>query len=274
MDLFQAAVLGVLQGLTELLPISSSGHLIVVPWMFGWKAFDHNLTFDVALHLGTLLAIVAFFWSDLWDITGTFLTKALKDGKNIASDAKSRLFLMLVVGSIPAGLAGGLLDKYLEENLRSPLIVAFSLILVGVVLWFVEREAKQEKQMTEIRWRDTLLIGLAQTAALVPGVSRSGATITAGLFQGLDRATAARFSFLLATPVVAGAAIFKLKDFIHTGLPTDERNAFLVGIVAAAIAGWIAIKYLLSFVQNHSYRVFVWYRIILGLLIVGLTFFR
>jgi undecaprenyl-diphosphatase len=274
MDLFQAVSLGILQGLTEFLPISSSGHLIVVPWILGWEEYDHKLTFDVALHFGTFLAVVGYFWQDLWRITRTFFKKAFCGSRSLGADPDSRLFLMLIIGSIPAGFLGLLFDDYIETVLRSPLITAFTLIGVGMLLWWGEKRARQDKTMAQIRWRDALLIGLAQATALIPGVSRSGATITAGLWQGLDKVTAARFSFILATPVVAGASVFKLKDIIGSGLPPGEAWGFVLGTAVAAISGWLAIKYLLAFIQNHSYKVFVWYRVVLGLLIISLTFLR
>jgi undecaprenyl-diphosphatase len=256
MDLLQSIVLGVVQGLTEFLPISSSGHLAVLPWMFGWR--DPGLTFDVALHAGTLVALLLYFW---------------KDWLGILARWRQPLLWLLIVGCIPAGIVGYKFDEYFETVFRSPALIAVLMIAMGFLLLAAERLGKKIRAMETVGLRDTLIIGCAQALALMPGVSRSGITITAGLFTGLTREAAARFSFLLSTPIVAGAALLKLKHVATGGIPSGEYASFVIGTVTAAVVGFLAIKYLLQFLQKHTLYVFVWYRFVFGIMILLVWYF-
>jgi undecaprenyl-diphosphatase len=267
MDLLQAAVLGVVQGLSEFLPISSSGHLIMVPYLFGWP--PHSQAFDLALHLGTLLALVWYFWADwLRLIRGFCLGVVSVDTRQ--RDPAWRMAVLVLLGSIPAGLIGVVAEKPIETLLRSPVLNAVLLIVFGLVLFVVDRLASLKRSMDDLRWLDALTMGLAQALALMPGVSRSGITITAGLIRGLDRPTAARFSFLLSGPIIAAAAVFKLRE----GIPASEVGAALVGTACSAIVGFIAIGFLLRYLQRNSLAIFVVYRVLFGLLVIGVAVVR
>lgn len=266
MDYLQALILGVVQGLSEFLPISSSGHLILVPYLFGWGEFDHKLIFDIALHLGTTLALLLFFWKDWWRLGSGFLRQLLKKEEGILKNSESRLFLILIIGSLPAAGMGVLFQDIIETEVRQAWVVGVMLIIFALVLkWAQKKEGK--KDLKEISLKDGLVIGVWQALALIPGVSRSGSTISGGLFQGLDKVTATRFSFLLAAPAVFGAALLKLKDLIEVGT-NGESGLFLVGIITSTITGLLVIKFLLAFVKRHNFDLFIWYRIGLGLVII------
>lgn len=252
MTLARAIVLGILQGLGEFLPISSSGHLIVVPWLFGWP--DSGLSFDVALHLGTLVAVAAAFWRDWLRLIGAFL-RALPRGR-VLQDPDARLLVYLALASVPGALAGLLLEKWADTVFRSPALVASMMALMGFVLWVADRRANRSASET-VSLRDALLIGCAQALAIVPGTSRSGSTIAAALFLGHRREGAARFSFLLALPITAGAALVKVPHLFRDG---SDHGPVLAGMVAAAIAGFLAIRLLLSYVRSRTYTPFVAYR--------------
>lgn len=264
MDILQAFILGIVQGFSEFLPISSSGHLIIFPKLFGWSGVVDSLEFDVALHVGTTVAVVWFFWEDWVRIIGSFLKNL---NKGVTADFDSKLLLMVLVGSIPAGIVGLTFKNFIEENTREPLLVATTLFVFALVLFFADKVGSKKKGFQAIGWFDAILVGTAQAVSLVPGVSRSGVTISAGLFSGLDRVSATRFSFLLSTPAVVGAAILTIQDSLES---TGQGNLliFVVGTLAAAVTGWLAIKFLLKFVANHNFNIFVWYRIILAVLIV------
>lgn len=262
MDLLQAAVLGAVQGLSEFLPISSSGHLIMVPYLFGWP--QHSQAFDLALHLGTLVALVWFFWADWLSLIRGFCL-GLVSADTRKHDPAWRMALLVLLGSIPAGLIGVVAEKPVETLLRSPVLNAVLLIVFGLVLYVVDRLASLKRSMDDLGWPDALTMGLAQALALMPGVSRSGITITAGLIRGLDRPTAARFSFLLSGPIIAAAAVFKLRE----GIPASEAGAALVGMACSAIVGFIAIGFLLRYLQSNSLAIFVVYRVLFGLLVIG-----
>ena len=264
MSSFQAFVLGVVQGLGEFLPISSSGHLIVVPWLFGWP--DHGLAFDVALHLGTLAAVAAAFASDWRRLIAAGLRGLLR-GRPF-EDADSRLLWLLAVASVPGAVAGLLLDKWAETVFRAPALVAATMILMGLVLWAADRAAGRRTTMS---WRDGALVGLAQALAIVPGVSRSGATISAALFLGYEREQAARFSFLLALPITAGAALVKVPTLLRE---TADRGPLFVGMASAAVFGFLAIRLLLGYVRRHDYRPFVYYRLLFGLVVLAVLLAR
>ena len=251
MEILHAIILGIVQGLTEFLPISSSGHLVLIPWLFKWE--DLGLTFDVALHVGTLFALILYFW---------------KDWLNMFRKWKEPLLWLIAVGCVPAAVFGYKFDKYFETVFRSPVLIASFLIGMGVLLLLAELFGKKVRDLKAVNLKDSLGIGFAQVLALMPGVSRSGITMTAGLFAGLTRETAARFSFLLATPIVFGAGVLKLKHVAKYGIPSPEFLPFVLGTAFAALSGYLAIKYLLKFLQKHTLYVFVWYRLAFGSLIL------
>lgn len=263
-----AVALGVLQGLGEFLPISSSGHLIVVPWLLGWA--DHGLAFDVALHLGTLLAVVYAFAGDWWRLGGSAL-RGLRRGRPFA-EPEGRLLGLLALASVPGAVAGLLLDAWAESTFRSPGLVAATLAGMGAVLWAADARAQGggSGRTSAISLRDALLIGLSQAAAIVPGVSRSGATISMALFLGYRREEAARFSFLLATPITFGAALVKVPKLLGTG----DVGVALAGMAAAAIFGLLSIRVLLAYVRTRDYRPFVYYRFALAALVAAVLLAR
>ena len=261
MDILQAFILGIVQGFSEFLPISSSGHLIIFPRLFGWSGVVDSLEFDVALHVGTTVAVVWFFWED-WVRIFKSLLAGLKRGA-VTKDFESRLLLMILVGSIPAGVVGLGLKDFIEQNTREPLLVAGTLFSFGLLLWLADKAGQKKRSLGDIRWLDAGIIGAAQAISLIPGVSRSGVTITAGLFKGLNREAATRFSFLLSTPAIIGAAAISAKDLFGSS-SQGNMSIFVVGTVAATISGWVAIKFLLKFVSTHNFNIFVWYRIVLA----------
>src|SRR5262245_3544802 len=233
MDLLQAAVLGAVQGLSEFLPISSSGHLIMVPYLVGWP--PHSQAFDLALHLGTTIALGWFFWAD-WVALIRGFVRGLVSADVRRKDPHWRLAVLVLIGSIAAGIIGVVAEKPVEELLRSPVLNAGLLIVFGLVLWVVDRIATLRRSMDKLNRVDALSMGLAQAIALMPGVSRSGITLTAGLLRGLDRPSAARFSFLMSGPIILGAALYKLRG----GIPTAELGPALVGTTVSAIVGFLA----------------------------------
>lgn len=253
MSALQAFVLGLVQGLGEFLPISSSGHLIVVPWLLGWA--EHGLAFDVALHAGTLAAVVFAFADDWRRLLGAGLRGALR-GRPFA-EVEGRLLGLLALASVPGAVAGFLLEDWAETVFRSPALVAFAMVLLAGVLLLADRRAGKAGAGGVSTVRAALLIGFAQALAIVPGVSRSGATISMALWLGYRREEAARFSFLLATPITFGAAALKRKDL----LAGNDLGLVLVGMAAAAVSGFLAIGFLLSYVRTRDYRPFVYYRL-------------
>ncbi len=280
LEVLQAILLGVIQGLTEFIPVSSSAHLIVVPWLL--KPFtgigDFGLTFDLALHLGTLIAVLAYFRSDWLRYIGAFFA-SLRD-RSLAGNHDRLLAWLIVVGCIPAAIAGVVGDKYIEDFFHSsnaphqPLamvVLAVLILALAFALWMAERMASHVRSLESITTKDALLIGLAQALAFLPGVSRSGSTITMGLALGLNREAAARFSFLLGAPIIAGAAGKKLLDAFSAGMPGSELAIFVSGFLAATLVGYFCIKYLLRFLQSNSTLVFVYYRVLLGVLILVLV---
>jgi undecaprenyl-diphosphatase len=264
MSELEALLLGVVQGLTEFLPISSSGHLILVPWLQDYTFLEHhqsfNKTFDVALHAGTLVAVISYFRIELGRmIAGFFHTLRRRE----IGEGDERLAWVIVIGTIPAVIAGGLGESFIEDNLGEPWMIGILLIVFGLVLLSADRRP-QERSLERVRLRDGLYIGLAQVLALAPGVSRSGITISAGRYLHLDRDTAARVSFLLLAPVTAGAVVYKGYKALTEGLPHDVAGPMIVGTIAAAISGYLAIAALLALVRRHSYEPFVVYRVIAG----------
>ncbi|HEX4751562.1 MAG TPA: undecaprenyl-diphosphate phosphatase [Solirubrobacterales bacterium] len=264
MSNLEALLLGVVQGLTEFLPISSSGHLIVVPWLqdytFLTEDDSFNKTFDVALHGGTLLAAIAFFRLEVWRLIVAF-TAAVR--KRVIETNEERLAIAIAIGTVPAVIAGGLASDFIDAHLGEPWMIAVQLIFFGAVLDWADRRP-QRRPLEGVNPRDGGWIGIAQVLALAPGTSRSGITITAGRFLGLDRDAAARFSFLLLIPIVAGATLFKGISAVHEGLPSGVAGPMVVGTLAAAISGYAAIVFLLRLVRTSSYRPFVLYRYAAG----------
>lgn len=265
MDLWHTIVMGIVQGLGEFLPISSSAHLVILPWLFDFPT--PGLTFDVALHFGTLLALVAFFYRDWLQLIPAFFTSFKKKPAHYGPYEKMIWFIIL--GSIPAAVVGLTVEKYAETVFRNPLWVGINMAGFGILLYVADRLGRKTKKVAEMNLWDAIIIGLAQCLALVPGTSRSGVTITAGLFREMDRTSAARFSFLLSTPVVAGAAILKAPDFFAGVINTKS----LVGIAVSAVVGYLAIKYMLYFLRTYSFLVYVIYRLFFAAVVfLGLWF--
>jgi undecaprenyl-diphosphatase len=272
MPIYQVIVLAIVQALTEFLPVSSTAHLVLVPWLFGWT--DPGLTFDVALHAGTLVSILLYFFRDWIQIIGQGL------GLNIGSDPQLKqnrnLLWLLAAASIPIGIFGFLFDKQADTTWRNPYVIGTMMIAIGLLIWIAERRRVGDKSMDKISWGDGLAIGTAQALSVVPGTSRSGITITAGLFRGLNRETAARFSFLLSTPAIAAAVAKKLWD-IHKegGISADMRVPFALGAVVSGILGAVVIAFFLRYLRRSSLMPFVYYRIIFGIIVIALAaFFR
>jgi undecaprenyl-diphosphatase len=272
MNILQAIVLGIVQGLTEFLPISSSGHLILIPHLLQWP--DQGLAFDAFLHLGTLTAVLFFFRYDLISIIKNSLEILARGSwKEFYRD----LGMKILIGSVPIGIAGKLFDDYIETRLRSVTLVVATLIGFAILLWLADRYSEQiKKQINRVEavaWKEVVVIGLAQTLALIPGTSRSGVTITAGLFSKLNREVAIRFSFLLSIPITAGAGVTKLFQLFHKGIPSGEGSVLAVGFLASMISGILAIKILLRLVQSNTFDLFVFYRIGLGIFLLILFVF-
>ena len=268
MSNLEALLLGVVQGLTEFLPISSSGHLIIVPWLqeytFLTENESFNKTFDVALHAGTLIAALAFFRLEVWRLIVGFVTAVRK---RAIETSEERLAVAIAIGTVPAVIAGGLASDFIDEHLGEPWMIAVQLIVFAALLDWADRRP-QRRPLERTQLRDGGWIGLAQVLALAPGTSRSGITITAARFLGLDRDAAARFSFLLLIPIVAGATLFKGVSAVHEGLPSGVAGPMVVGTLAAAISGYLAIAWLLRLVRTTSYRPFVIYRYAVGIAIL------
>jgi undecaprenyl-diphosphatase len=272
MPIYHAILLAIIQALTEFLPVSSSGHLIVIPKLLGWD--DGGLIFDIALHAGTLVAIVIYFFRDWIQIIGQGL--GLRIGHDPELKQNPRLLWLFVVASVPAGIVGVVFGKQAESTWRNPYLIGSMLIVIGILMWVAERARKGDKLLGHVNWGDGIAIGTAQALALVPGTSRSGITITAGLFRGLTRETAARFSFLLGTPAIAGAALKGLWD-IHKagGIAPDMRMPFLVGTLVSAALGAVVIAFFLRYLRRNSLMPFIYYRIIFGIIVIALAvFFR
>jgi len=268
MSELEALLLGIVQGLTEFLPISSSGHLILVPWLQEYTfLIEHphfNKTFDVALHVGTLVAAIGYFRYEVVALIRGFL-ETLR--QRAIETPVQRLSVAIAVGTIPAAIAGGLGAKFFEDTLGEPWMIALQLIFFGALLLYADR-LPQRKSLEGSSVRDGFYIGLAQVLALAPGTSRSGITITAARYLGLDRDAAARFSFLLLIPVVTGAALYKGASAVHEGLPSGVAGPMIVGTIAAAVSGYLAIAFLLRLVRTASYAPFVYFRYAVGVLVL------
>lgn len=261
MTVFQAFVLGVLQGLAEFLPISSSAHLALAPWVFGWQ--DPGLAFDVALHLGTLMTVLWYFRDEWKKLIASSLVIVRQ--RQVRTPEEWRV-IFLIIGTIPGAIAGLLLEETAETAFRSPALMATTLMVMGVLLWASDRFVAQSRAIGDMTWRDALLVGIAQAFALVPGFSRSGSTITGARLLRLDRTSAAVFSFLLSMPITAAAAVLKVPDAVREGVSLP----LAVGVVSAALSSWLAIAVLLRYVSRNSFGVFAVYRLVLGVVIFAL----
>ena len=262
----QAIVLGIIQGLSEFLPISSSAHLTLAPWLFGWE--DPGLAFDVALHFGTLLAVLWYFRME-WLILIKAAFGIVTTGR--IETPEKRKVIYLIVATIPGAIGGFMLQSRAESAFRDPQIIAIALIVMGIVLWAVDRAVDQRRILGEMRWVDALLIGLSQVIALIPGVSRSGSTITTARGLRFDRESAAEFSFLMSMPIIAAAVVLEGPKALQQGGLTNE---LMSGVVASAISGWLAISILMKFVSRHSYRIFAFYRVALGIAVLAVIHAR
>ena len=262
MTILQAVVLGLAQGLGEFLPISSSAHLVLVPWFFGWE--DPGLTFDVALHVGTLVAVVLYFWKDWWQL----IVKGFSDVRSV----KGRLFWYLAAASVPGAIGGYLLEEKAETVFRSPGLIAVMLIGMGILLYWADRRSAKNIAINDITFGTSILIGTSQTLAIIPGVSRSGITMTTGLLMGMTREGAARFSFLLSTPIILGAAMVKLPHVISDS--SMITVSFMVGMLVSCVTGIVSIGFLLRYVQTKNFLPFAWYRFMLGALVITMAVLR
>ena len=268
MPLYQAIVLAVVQGLTEFLPVSSTAHLTLFPWLLGWR--DPGLTFDVALHAGTLFAVLLYFWR-MW-VEMLSAAAGFGGSGNPASENR-RLFWYLVIGTIPGALAGFKFEHAAEETLRQPMIVGAALILVALFMWAAESASRRDETLGEVTLLDSVVVGFSQALAVIPGVSRSGITMSTGLFRRMTRETAARFSFLLSTPIIAGAALKKLVEVRHEGLAPEMRLPFVVGIVVSGLVGYAVIAWLIRYLERGTFKPFIVYRLALGVVVLGLGWF-
>ena len=266
MTVVQAITLGLVQGITEFLPISSIAHLRVVPALLGWS--DPGAAFSAVIQLGTLAAVLVYFASDM-RIMARAVLRGLADGRPWASQ-EARLAWFILLGTLPIGVCGLAFKRYIVGELRSLYVIAGSLIVLGILLWVAEKKASFRREVKDIGWMDSQLIGLAQALALIPGSSRSGTTMTAAMFLGLTREAAARFSFLLGIPAIGAAGLFELRDLLKHGLGSAGLTSLMIGILTSALSGYLAIDLLLRYLRSRTTYVFVWYRIGLGLLLLGL----
>lgn len=269
----EPVVMGVVQGLGEFLPISSSAHLILVPWFFGWQGgVVDSLTFDVALHIGTLVALVVYFWRDWLDLLRAvpgllaWTLAYLRGERGRHRQLSEHILSSVIIATIPGAVIGVLLEDVAERALRAPLLIAVTLTVLGVLLYAIDRLRPRTKPLDQISWRDSLLIGLAQACALIPGVSRSGGTITMGRLLTFDRSAAARYSFLLSAPITAAAVVLKIPDILR--IPASEIDTFLIGILVSGAVGALAIGFLLSYIRRAGFGVFAVYRVALAALVV------
>jgi undecaprenyl-diphosphatase len=260
MTVFQAIIYGIVQGIGEFLPISSTAHLVLLPWLFGWQ--DPGVAFDVALHLGTAAAVILFFMKDWITLVSAGLTQPkTKDGK---------LFWLLVVATVPGALFGVLLDKYMEA-FRNVALIGVMLIIMGLMLYAADKYGKRDIDIKQTGFKRSLFIGLAQVFAIIPGVSRSGITMTTGRLLGMKRESIARFTFLMSAPIILGDGLYHAKDLIHT---TIDKAPFFTAMITAAIFGMLSIKFLLDYLKNKGFGIFAVYRFILGAVIIALYFIR
>lgn len=260
MNIIQAVVYGIVQGVGEFLPISSTAHLVLVPWLFGWQ--DPGVVFDVALHLGTATAVILYFFKDWLNlISAGFIKPKTQDGK---------LFWLLVLATIPGALFGVLLDKYME-NFRNPALIGVMLIIMGVILYAADKYGKKEIDIKETGVKRSLLIGFAQVFAIIPGVSRSGITMTVGRVLGMTRESIARFTFLMSAPIILGDGLYHAKGLIHTPI---DKAPFFTAMLTAAVVGILSIKFLLNYLRNKGLGMFAMYRFVLGTAVIAVYFLR
>ena len=265
MEIYQAIILGIVQGLTELLPISSSAHLILIPWIFNWTITE---SFDVALHLGTLLAITIFFFKDWLGLIKGGYNQVVKKKKS----TEGKIFWYIVAVTIPTGIISLVLDKFSETICEKfgieTILIAIALIVLGIVLYVVDKKSASEVKYEDMTFKQSFLIGLSQAiAAAFPGTSRSGITMTVARALKVDRESAAKYSFLLSTPIILAAVIFSITDF-------EFSIAFIAGVLSSFLVGILVIKFLLNYLKKGSFKIFAIYRVILGLIVIGMTFIR
>jgi undecaprenyl-diphosphatase len=263
----QALIMGLVQGLTEFIPVSSSGHLVLVPWLFGWKdPFIDSVAFTVVLHMGTLVALLAFFWRDWVTLIPAGLA-AIRD-RSLKGDPNRKMAFLLVVATIPAVIVGPIFESKLEDLVREPARIALMLCVGAAILWLADRWGSKQRDETSLTFRDSLGIGIAQVIALVPGISRSGISISAGLFLGLNREAAARFSFLMATPVLGGAGVWEARKFLTGDAgPSPEMNVVVIGFLAALVSGFLAVRFMLAFLRRQPLTAFVVYRVVAAIVV-------
>lgn len=273
MPLYQVIVMAIVQSLTEFLPISSTAHLTLVPRLLEWTSPElHSLDFDIALHVGTLAAVIVYFFRDWVQLVGQGF--GLKSGSDPALAQNRNLLWLLAAATVPVGVFGYLFKDLAEGPLRNSFVIGTMLIVVGIVMYVADRAGHFKKDLDQISLADSMLIGLAQAIAIVPGVSRSGITISTGLFRNLNRHAAARFSFLLSTPALTGAALKAFLDVQQAGgLSPGMHMPFLVGVAVSAVTGWVVIAVFLRFLRTHTLRFFVYYRIIFGIMVIALAIF-
>lgn len=266
--MFHAFVLGMVQGLGEFLPISSSAHLIITPWLFGWK--DPGLGFDVALHWGTLLAVVVYFRNDIWLLARGFVHSLFPATRDLKYNVYQKLAWLIIIASVPGAVIGKLLEQKAEQAFRSPLLIVLTMFSFGIIMWLADRFGAKFRNLDHIKPVHALVIGCSQALAIIPGVSRSGSTMTAALLQGFKPADAARFSFLMSIPIIFGAGILKIGHF-HDGVSSGE---LVVGFISAAVFGFLSIRFLLRLLAKKDFTWFVWYRIAFALLVLVVYFAR
>ena len=271
MPLLQVIVLAVVQGLTEFLPISSTAHLYLTSWLLGWHT--EALDFDIALHIGTLLAVLLYFLRDWLQILAQGL--GMSFGRDVELTRNRMMLWLLAIATIPVGVFGFVFNRQAETTWRNPLVIGVMLVAVGVLMWLAERAGRMRRDLSSLNLPDAVLIGLAQALSIVPGTSRSGITISAGLFRDFDRPSAARFSFLLSTPAIAAAAGKALYDMHkHGGLGAILNAPFVVGVAVSALTGCVVIAWFLRYLRRSSLLPFVYYRIIFGIIVIALAFIR
>jgi len=269
MPLYQAVVLAVVQSLTEFLPISSTAHLTLAPWLLGWK--DPGLTFDIALHLGTVAALIAYFFRDWVQLVvhGFGIRRYNRDPE---ISRNPRLLWLLAIATVPVAVFGYLFKEQAETSWRSPFVIAGMLIAVGVLMYIAEKVGSNQADLAKVSLGDSVVIGLSQAVSIIPGTSRSGITISAGLLRDLNRAAAARFSFLLSTPALLGASVKAFLDLHKNGGLTPEMQLpFLAGLLVSAVTGWLVIALFLRFLRNHTLLFFVYYRLVFGIIVIALA---
>ncbi len=257
----QSLILGVVQGLTELLPISSSAHLTLIPWIFNWNEIPDS--FDVALHFGTLLAIGLFFFKDWIELIKGGFNLVVKKEKTV----EGRMFWYIVLATLPGGIIGFLLDHFLEDKLKTPLIIATALIVMGILLYVVDKKCKSKITYEKMGLKETFFIGLSQALAFIPGVSRSGITMTMGRFLNVDRESVARYSFMLSAPIVLAATVFKFSSFVF-------NPQFFIGVISSFLVGVAVIKFLMQYLKKGSFKIFAIYRVLVGLAVLIIYFVK